>query len=186
MRWPDSAFIWYIMWTTLCAARRADEAEALAAPGAPPRRAVTGRDVAVLQSYVGVLRLPAEERRAAVEELLQQLSTLNGSLPLSTCLVAAGHGCADQAFDLIDAAIESGRGLKPDNHDGFGMARAQSPLQLFVATGGEPVWKHRRFPKLAARLGLAQYWIESKKWPDCAVLVDYDFKAACAEAAATA
>jgi adenylate cyclase len=181
-RWPDSAFIWYIMWTTLCCARRADEAALLAAPGEPPRRAVTGRDVAVLQNYVALLQLEPSERHGAAEQLLRQLSTLNGPVPLSTCLVAAGYGCADQAFDLIDAALDSGRGLKPDNHDGFGMARAQSPLQLFVATGGEPAWKHKRFAKLAARLGLAQYWIESKKWPDCAALVDYDFKAECAAA----
>ena len=78
----------------------------------------------------------------------------NSPLPLSTCFVAAGHGCAERAFDR-DRQRRSitGRGLKPDNHDGFGMARAQSPLQLFVATGGEPIWKHPRFPR--SRRGLA-------------------------------
>ena len=63
------------------------------------------------------------------------------------------------------------------------MARAQSPLQLFVSVGGAPIWRHRRFPALCARLGLAQYWLESGEWPDCADEVDYDFKRACAEAA---
>jgi adenylate cyclase len=178
-RWPDSAFTWYIMWTTLCVAKRADEAAALAAPGVPPRRAVIDRDIAVLQNYLDLLRLTEAERRDACNGLLSQLATQNSPLPISTCLVAAGYGCAEGAFDLIDNALDTGRGLKPDNHDAFGMARSQAPLQLFVATGGDPVWKFQRFPRLAARLGLAQYWIETGKWPDCAAYVDYDFKAAC-------
>jgi adenylate cyclase len=179
MRWPDSAFIWYIMWTTLCAAKRPGEAETLAAPGVPPRRAVIDRDVGVLLNYVSLLRLDEAERQQACEAMLSRLATQNSPLPLSTCIVAAGYGCADRAFDLIEDALETGRGLKPDNHDSFGMARAQAPLQLFVATGGRPVWGFDRFPRLAAKLGLAQYWIESAKWPDCAAYVDYDFKAAC-------
>ena len=98
-------------------------------------------------------------------------------------MLAARLGCADRAFDLIDRALDRGRPLRADAHDGFGMARAQSSLQLFVHNGGEPFYRHERFPKLCARLGLAQYWIESGHWPDCAASVDYDFKAACREAA---
>jgi adenylate cyclase len=183
-RWPDSAFIWYIMWSALCAAGRLDEAEALAAPGVPPRRGVAERDVTVLRNYVALSRLSEAERRAACERVLTQLAQTHGPLPLSSVIFAANHGCADSAFDLIERALDDGRGLRPDNHDGFGMARAQSPLQLFVATGAAPFWRHRRFPRLAARLGLAQYWIESRKWPDCASETEYDFKAACRDAVA--
>lgn len=183
-RWPDSAFIWYIMWTTLCVAKRTDEAETLAATGVPPRRAVVDRDVGVLRNYVSLLRLDEAQRQQACDAMLSQLATQNSPLPLSTCIVAAGYGCAERAFDLIENAFDTGRGLKPDNHDSFGMARAQAPLQLFVATGGKPVWAFDRFPRLAAKLGLAQYWVESGKWPDCAAYVDYDFKAACKAALA--
>jgi hypothetical protein len=66
----------------------------------------------------------------------------------------------------------------------FGMARAQSSLQLFVANGATPFYQHKRFAHLAARLGLADYWIASGSWPDCAADVDYDFKAECASALA--
>jgi len=62
----------------------------------------------------------------------------------------------------------------------------QAPLQLFVGATGEPIWKHARFPALCARLGLAQYWVETKKWPDCASETAYDFKAACGAAVAAA
>lgn len=185
-RWPDSAFTWYMMWVTLCAAGRLDEAEALAAPGVPPRRGVTPHDVDVLRNYVALLRLPEAQRRAACEPMLAAIAASGGPLPISSCMIAAGVGCAERVFDVIEAALDQGRALRPDNHDGFGMARAQASLQFFVGNGGEPIWKHPRFPKLAARLELAQYWLESKKWPDCAADVSYDFKAACAEAVASA
>jgi adenylate cyclase len=181
-RWPDSAFTWYMMWITLCAAGKLDEAEALAAPDVPPRRGIGERDVEVLRNYVALLRLQGDARRSACEMMLSSIASAKGALPLSSCLVAAGAGCTGRAIDVIEQALVEGRPLRPDAHDAFGMARAQSALQLFVANCGEPIWKHDRFPSLAARLGLAQYWTTTGKWPDCAAEVDYDFKAACAEA----
>jgi hypothetical protein len=157
-----------------------DQAEALATPGAPPRRGVSESDIAVLRTYTALLRVPEAKRQAHCAAILDRLADAPGPLPLSTCLVAAGFGCAERAFDLLEQALDVGRPLRPDPHDGFGMARSQSPLQLFVANGGTPIWTHARFPALCVRLGLAQYWLESKKWPDCAAQVDYDFKAACA------
>jgi len=183
-RWPDSAFIWYIMWTTLCARRRLDEAEALAAPGVPPKRGVSEADVSVLRNYIAILRLSDTERQAGCSVLLKQLAQIDTPLPLSTVVFAAGSGCDDQAFDLLDAALDAGRPIRPDNHEAFGMARAQAPLQLFVNNGALPIWTFERFPHLAARLGLAQYWIETKKWPDCVIETRYDFKAACRAAVA--
>ena len=69
-------------------------------------------------------------------------------------MLAARFGCAERAFDLIERALDRGRPLRG------------------------------RFPKLCARLGLAQYWVESGYWPDCAGDVDYDFKSACRQAVA--
>lgn len=181
-RWPDSPFIWYLMWCTHCVAGHADAAEALAAPGAPPRRAVNERDVSVLRNYVRLLRLSPTDRRVACDAMLDAVALDKGPLPLSTVMFAASQGCADHAFDVINAALDQGRELKADNHDAFGMARAQSPLQLFVSTGGTPAWMSPRFPALCARVGLAQYWLDTKKWPDCATETPYDFRAACAEA----
>lgn len=185
-RWPDSPFIWYLMWTTLCIAGDLGVVDALALPENVPRRGATNRDVEVLLNYAALLRLPAVERKAACERILDQMAASEEPLALSTCIFAAGHGCADKAFETIDTALDAGRQLKPDNHEAFGMARSQAPLQLFVGATGEPIWKHARFPALCARLGLAQYWVETKKWPDCASETAYDFKAACAAAVAAA
>lgn len=183
-RWPDSAFIWYMMWVSLCVARRPDEAEALAAPGVAPKRGVTAHDVAVLRNCVALLRADEPRQRAMCEGMLRSIAHGSQPLALSSCMIAAGLGCADEAFDVIERALDQGRPLRPDNHEAFGMARAQSSLQLFVSNGGEPLWRHSRFPRLAARLGLAQYWIASGKWPDCASAVEYDFKASCKQAVA--
>jgi adenylate cyclase len=183
-RWPDSPFVWYRTWVTLCLAHRLDDAIALAAPGVPPKRGVSERDVDVLRNYVALLRLPESGRRQACETLLDTMARAPAPLALSTLMMTAGMGLADRAFDLLEHAIDTGRPIRPDNHDAFGMARAQSSLQLFVSNGGTPIWRYARFPALAARFGLAQYWIESGKWPDCAGEVDYDFKVACARGGA--
>ncbi len=184
-RWPDSAFTWYMMWVTLCAAGKLDAAEALAASECVPHRGVTRHDVRVLKQYVSLLRHTPAERHAAAEAILSSLTRSTGPLPLSSCMTAARFGSADRAFDVIERALDRGRALAADPHEAFGMARSQSSLQLFVHNGGEPFYRHRRFPKLCARLGLAQYWIENSHWPDCAADVEYDFKAACREAAAS-
>jgi hypothetical protein len=182
MRWPDSPFIWYLMWTTLCVAGALDEAEQLARPEYVPRRAVSKGDVEVLRNYVGLLRLSPAQQRGECERLMREAAEGDTPFCLSTFIFAATHGAADQAFDAINIALDAGRQLRPDNHEAFGMARAHSPLQFFVGATGEPLWKHPRFPALCARVGLAQYWVETKKWPDCAAETAYDFKAACTEA----
>lgn len=184
MRWPDSPFIWYLMWTTLCAVGDLEAAEALARPENVPKRGANPGDVEVLRTYVSLLRLAPAARQARCEEMLERVAADDEPVPLSTCIFAAGNGCGEKAFDVLDAALDAGRQLKPDSHEAFGMARSQAPLQLFVNGGSGPIWKHERFPALCARLGLAQYWLETKKWPDCASETAYDFKAACAAAVA--
>src|SRR5690606_5502864 len=163
MRWPDSPFIWYLMWSTACVAGDLATAEALAKPENVPKRGATQRDVDVLLRYIELLRLSPAQRQQACMQMLDELAAGSEPLALSSCIFAAGNGCADRAFDVIDAALDEGRQLKPDNHEAFGMARSQAPLQLFVRASGEPLWRHPRFPALCARLGLAQYWLDTKK-----------------------
>jgi tetratricopeptide (TPR) repeat protein len=187
LRWPDSAFTWYMMWITYCVAQRLDEAEALAAPARVPKGGVSARDVSVLRAYVDVLRKPDAERRAAFASILKAVDRGKRPLPLSNCMMAASFGCAEQAFEVLERALDADRPIRPDAHDGFGMARAQSSLQLFVNTGGTPIHRHAQFARLAARLGLADYWLATNRWPDCAddPVLDYDFKAECARAVAS-
>lgn len=183
MRWPDAAFIWYATWLTMCGAGKLDEADALTSRNVP-KRGVTPKDVRMLQAFSALLRLPEAERGPPCETMLSNLAQSSKPLALSSCMVAAAAGRADMAFDVLDKALNEGRAIRPDPHDGFGMARSLSSMQLFVNAGGAPFHSHRRFPHLCARLGLAQYWIESGHWPDCADQVDYDFRAECVKAVA--
>ncbi|MCR6643181.1 MAG: hypothetical protein NVV62_00735 [Terricaulis sp.] len=185
-RWPDSAFIWHRAWTILCLAGRVNEAMALAAPSARPGPEVTERDVDALRTQVALLLTPQAERAKACADLLEAQAQSQGPLELAVIALCAGMGDAAAAFDAIEAALDQGRPIRPDSHDAFGMARAQSAMQIFIPAGGAPLFRSARFPALAARLGLTRYWIESGKWPDCAADAPYDFKAACAEAASRA
>ncbi|WP_395647520.1 hypothetical protein [Terricaulis sp.] len=178
-RYPDSAFCWYIEGLLYCAAGRLDEADALTAKGVPPKRGVSVKDVRVLQSHIDLLKMGVSERRAACMTMLEHADRAPGSLVISSCMTAAAFGCADEAFDALFKALDSGRQLRADPHDGFGMARAQSALQIFVNTGGTPFYRSNRFPALCARLGLVDYWLESGCWPDCADDVAYDFRVEC-------
>lgn len=181
-RWPESPYTWWTMWNHLCISGRPEDALALAEPDALPKRAVSAKDVDALRGMAMLLRMAPETRRAAGLAKLDAWAQSRAPLPLSDCALVAAHGCAEEAFDLIDAALDAGRDLAPDNHEAFGLARSQSSVVLFSNFGGERWHRHPRFAKLCARLGLAAYWIDSGAWPDCADDAGYDFRRACADA----
>jgi TolB-like protein len=165
-RWRHSPMVWYIKWALLGRSERFDEAAALLGPKQAPRRGVGAEDVAIMSQCLAILRTPRAKRRAACAARLHALANSDAALPLHDCELAAGLGLADEAFDLIDAALDSGRPLAADAHAGFGMARAQSSLQLFTGSPKSGLRNHPRFPRLCARLGLAEYWRASGAWPD--------------------
>jgi tetratricopeptide (TPR) repeat protein len=47
---------------------------------------------------------------------------------------------------------------------------------LIFSRANPAFYKDVRFPRLCAKLGLADYWVETGKWPDCADEVPYDFR----------
>jgi hypothetical protein len=168
-RWRNSPMVWYMKWALLARAERFSEAAALLSPKQTPRRGISADDVAELEGALAIMRTPRAKRRAACVARLDALAQSNRALPLSDCELAAGLGAGDQAFDLIDAALDQGRPLAADAHAGFGMARAQTSLQLFVGGPKSGLRNHQRFAPLCARLGLAEYWRASGAWPDFVV-----------------
>jgi TolB-like protein/Flp pilus assembly protein TadD len=184
-RWRDSPMAWYINWTCLLRTGRLNEAEALLKRR--PRRGVSADDIDIMSGWLALLRKPRQAQRAACAARIEALSRSHGPAPLSVCDFAANLGLGDEAFDLLDRALDAGRPLAADEHEGFGMARAQSALQLFVGPASTGLRMHPRFPRLCARLGLAAYWRASGCWPDCAadLAPTFDFKAACLDALST-
>lgn len=90
-------------------------------------------------------------------------------------LVYAAHlGLVDDAYRVAEGA-QLGPAGKDD--DLLGPDAYRTSL-LFQAHMPE-LRSDPRFPRLCARLGLVELWTTTKKWPDCAREVPYDFEAAC-------
>lgn len=72
----------------------------------------------------------------------------------------------------------------------FDLVRARSFAEVHDSTGATPsgwtdpgviysMFRDVRFVGLCMKLGLCDYWVKTDRWPDCAGLVAYDFKAEC-------
>ena len=163
---------------------RSDEAEALAAPGVPPRRGVIERDVAVLRNYVALLRLREARAPCRVRSVAHDARCIaEQPLPLSTCMVAAGYGCADRAFDLIEQALDTGRGLAAGQSRRLRHgARASAAAALRRHAAASRFGNTSAFRASRRGWGSRNIGSRPRSGPIARRRRAYDFKAACAEA----
>lgn len=128
-------------------------------------------------------RLTGAERSAYVRAML------DAALPMTYIVkvgLAAAAGEPDVAYDRLLAAINAGQPIAHDALDqGRGVARANTS-GAFFGFQTEALRRDPRFAEVCVRLGLYDYWRHRDEWPDCAADVApyYDFKSACAAAAA--
>ena len=93
-------------------------------------------------------------------------------------LVYAAHlGLVDEAYAAADGAR-----LGPAGNDDDIMGPDGYRTALLFQSSMPELRNDPRFARLCARLGLASFWLDSDRWPDCADEVPYDFRAACAAA----
>ena len=59
----------------------------------------------------------------------------------------------------------------------FFMAGGHNIDFLCYTSHNKPMIDDPRFVRLCARLGLARYWVDRDRWPDCVDQVAYDFRA---------
>jgi TolB-like protein len=116
------------------------------------------------------MRPDAESLRTMLEEQRDEL-TRTGTVSLFEPLMLYRMGLADEAFELLDKASFA----HLFRRDGTTPAGHIAPGAIFIPAHG--LYRDRRFPRLCAKLGLADYWIQTDKWPDCAEEVPYDFRA---------
>lgn len=100
--------------------------------------------------------------------------TRTGTIDLSAMVYTAHLGRVDEAYALIEAYRLGPTGgsediLGPD---------AYRPAILFQA-GMPELRQDPRFARLCGRLGLARFWTESGRWPDCVDELPYDLRASC-------
>ena len=133
-----------------------------------------------LREHRGVVQLVAgtrdpnvETRRAVLAPFIQMIE-LSGHADAATFLWIAELGGADAAYALLDRT-KLGPSGGPTDVLGTNAYRTHMLFPAaYTRLRADP-----RFVKLCARLGLVEYWLATQKWPDCAEVVPYDFRAEC-------
>jgi TolB-like protein/tetratricopeptide (TPR) repeat protein len=102
----------------------------------------------------------------------QEALARSGTVPLFGPFRLYHLGLTEEAYALLDEA----------SFDHLFDPDGPSPSRLFrtgaiFARLDKALFRDARFPQLCAKLGLADYWVETDKWPDCADEVPYDFRA---------
>jgi TolB-like protein/class 3 adenylate cyclase/tetratricopeptide (TPR) repeat protein len=128
-----------------------------------------------LQVLISSARYVVDRDPTALERFLQmqrvELSR-TGMVQLQLQPWLYQQGLRDETFELIDRAsfayMFDWKTPAPP--------QAANPSLIF-ARFFEAFYHDPRFPRLCAKLGLCDYWVETGKWPDCADEVPYDFRA---------
>lgn len=148
------------------------------------RTAVLARADTMAQSQLEVidtLRDPTIERCATVLQRLRAQVEETHRLDFHLLVLAAELGDLDQVYELVARVrfvglSETGALGEHEN--------AMFPI-IFDYRIARRLQSDIRFVTLCAQLGLAQYWTETNRWPDCADWVSYDFRSEAGRLAAS-
>jgi hypothetical protein len=99
----------------------------------------------------------------------------SGAAPLQLLNVLCDLGANDEAFAAIDRASFA----QIFDEEGGLAAGDYNPGIMFNRRSNWPMMSDPRFARLCHKLGYIGFWRESGRWPDCADLVPYDFRAEC-------
>ena len=128
--------------------------------------------------FARVMRNPSPRNRRNMWDAIRRRAESSGHIDAQVAVIAAEIGFVDEVYDLLDRA-RLGPGGSPQDVMG---THAYRSLLLFpkayAALRSDP-----RFVQICSRVGLADYWLASQNWPDCADDVLYDIKSACASMA---
>ena len=132
------------------------------------------RELSGLRGIAGVARAGTPEARQGLRAAIRRPIEETGYADIAPLVFLAHFGFANDVFELLEKSKFGPSGAATDVR-GINAYRTGLP---FHAEYPE-LRKDPRFPKLAARLGLVEYWLASQKWPDCVEHVPYDFRAGC-------
>lgn len=138
------------------------------------------REYGYLIPWVMVERYPTPENKRALADAMLNYFQTNGHADVTAAVAVAELGFTEEAFDALEKVT-----LGPAGTDADVLGVNAYRTHLLFQSPFPALRQSPRFAGLCARLGLAQYWTETGRWPDCAVNVPYDFKRECEIAAAT-
>ena len=129
-----------------------------------------------------VIRDPTPAKRARYVDPLVEHALSTGTADMIWLLSIAKYDSVDTAFRVAENCR-----LGPNGRSGEKLTLGAFRTQHFFVRPYDEMRRDPRFATLCARVGLAQHWLETGSWPDCAIEEDlpYDFKAECAHAART-
>jgi TolB-like protein len=178
-RWPGWGFVvpslaWAVYagdWARFDSLSNRAEAAGYTAMEATRRVIELGR--AVREKDAGHLAL----RLASLEANLAE----TGAPRLDWLTTVVLLGGKEQAFSVIERASYATLFEEGSANPGG----AYTAAIMFDQVVNAEMMRDVRFVGLCAKMGLCDYWIETAQWPDCAALVDYDFRAECRRLAHT-
>jgi len=119
-----------------------------------------------------LMRGPRDQARESILDAIARQKETSGRIRLAPLQHLTTLGFADDAFAII--ARETGATLGGGIH----------MLWIIFGSTGVTMRADPRFLDLCARLGLADYWLTTGRWPDCAENAGYDFQTETIRAAA--
>ncbi len=124
--------------------------------------------------FIRTKRDPTPESIGSWRSALEAHVEKTGCVDLSRLVYAAHLGLVDDAYRAAASARLGPAGTADDimGPDGY-------RTSLMFQAGMPELRNDPRFPRLCARLGLVEFWLATKKWPDCAEEVPYDFRGEC-------
>jgi adenylate cyclase len=132
------------------------------------------REHAGVIAFAQVMRNPTLRNRRRMFDMIARRADATGHIDAQVAVIAAELGFVDETFALLE---RSRFGPSGSPHDVFG-THAYRTVLLFPKAY-QNLRADPRFVQVCARLGLAEYWLETQQWPDCAAEVPYDFKSEC-------
>ena len=126
-------------------------------------------------AFARVMRATDPAGRRHMFDEIARRADATGHIDPQVGVIAAELGFVDETFALLERSTFGPCGSPRDVMG----THAYRTLLLFPAAYAA-LRADPRFTGVCARLGLAQYWLETGQWPDCADDVDYDFRGECA------
>jgi len=130
---------------------------------------------AMLRNSIWFARNLLDPDPAAIRRLLEEQQrevARTGVAPVGAALRLHALGMTEETYKLLD----KGSFAFMFDREAAAPPLSQYPGAIF-GRYNKAFFQDLRFPRLCAKLGLADYWVETSKWPDCADEVAYDFRA---------